>query len=297
MALFATSANGGEFLDYAYRGKWDGTHFIICGTVMQGSGTTPIVARVLGPSLQPYESSALLTNPNIKERIAGLAWNRFNNRWADQNNDGATDSASLLAAFMAKNEKAGLVDFISNASNDCALAFDSEAVIRLYWIEADDMAQPGEFLWEWSNADPTTNVDAVNLSVRRKFTNGDRDRMTFTIADGPSQTVIINARGPSLSGLIGTLPFLSDPVIALYDGDQQIGYNDNWYTQTDAGVTGQSIINALSSTGQSQFLSTSTKDAAILATLSPGSYTISLWGGLEGTQYDGEVVLAVTLVP
>ena len=290
------TARGGEFINYAYRGKWDGTHFIICGTIMYGSGTTPIVARVLGPSLEPYTEAPLLLNPKMKQHLAGQPWSPFNTKWGDQNNDGVIDSVASRDAFLLRTSQAGMVDFISSSSNDCAFAFDSPEAVRLFWVEGAAMAEPGEFLWEWANGDTTTGVDAVNLSVRRKFINGNRDRMSFTIADGPSQTVIVTARGPSLDGLIGTLPYLSDPVLALHKGDQKIGYNDNWYTQTDSGVTGQDINNAVNSAGLAPFSSTSSKDAAILATLAPGSYTISLWGGLVGPQTDGEVVLAVTLV-
>lgn len=297
-ALLALAAPAsGEFIDYAYRGKWDGSHFIICGTVMNGSGTTPIVARVLGPSLAPYTSAPRLANPNVKEKIAGQAWNRFNNRWGDQDNNGSIDSPSLRAAFLARVAQAGMVDFASASSNDCALAFDSGPVIRMFRVEAAGAAQPGEFHWEWANADPSTAVNAVNLSVRRKFINGNRDRLSFTLAEGPSRQVIITARGPSLSGLIGSLPYLTDPVIALHHGDQRLAYNDNWYAQTEPGVTGQDIANAISSSGLPSFTSTGSKDAAILATLPPGTYTVSLWGGLLGPQTDGEVVLSVTLVP
>jgi len=148
-----------------------------------------------------------------------------------------------------------------------------------------------------ATSDPTTSVDATNLSVRRKFINGSRDRMTFTLAEGPSRQVIVTARGPSLAGLIGSLPYLSDPVIALHRGDQRLAYNDDWHAQTEPGVSALDIANAVGVAGLNPFAGSSSKDAAILVTLPPGTYTVSLWGGLLGPQTDGEVVLAVTLVP
>jgi len=171
LLLFAVAAlhiplpesSAGEILGYAYRGKWDGTNAILCGTVMFGSGTTPIVARVLGHSLSPYSSATLLTNPKFRQSIAGQAWSPYNARWGDQDNNGSIDSAASRDLFLDRVSQAGMVDFISSSSYDAALAFDTGPAVRLFWIEADDMAQPGEFLWEWANADGGTGEGALSM--------------------------------------------------------------------------------------------------------------------------------------
>lgn len=301
MASFVGSPlRAGEIMSYAYRGMWDGKSQIACGVILGGSGSTPVAVRVLGPSLIRYTGRPVFPDPQIAANLVGTGIDRTNNRWGDQDGNGTTDSVASRNAFIERVKNAGMVDFAdqsTGASLDCALAFDSGPVTRIFQINGPDLPDAREFLFEWVNGDTTTDVDAKNVSVRRTFINGHKDILAFTIPLGTTQQVLIQARGPSLAGLVGSLPVLTDPIIALYQGETRLAYNDDWWSNTSA--TRQQIVAALAATGAQPFgtNNSNTKDAALLVTLGPGEYSVSLWGYLVKPQTNGEVVTSVNLVP
>lgn len=294
----ATGADAAdEVMGFAYRADWSAERPLIAGVVTQGSGNARYLARVLGPTLEDYTARPHYPNPSLESKLAGQPVDAVNLRWGDQDGDGLTDTAPALEPIEAGSLQAGMVPFTDSDSQDCALLVEEGASIRLFTVTGPQLAVGQEVMFEWANLESGGGVKARNISVRSKFRNGQRDRLGFTLPKGGAATVIVTARGPSLSGLIGSLPHLSDPVIGLYDvGGQRIAYNDDWHAQTEAGVSAQDIVNAINASGLPSFAANS-KDAAILVTLGPGDYEVSLWGGLEGSQTDGEVVLAVTLVP
>jgi len=297
LALPLSPARAAEgIMKFAYRGVWNGQGDLIGGAVMQGPGTTPVAARAVGPTLANYSSRPLYPDPRLKSAPAGQGFDMENQRWGDQNGDGATDSAADREAFLARTARAGMVDFASPGSLDAALAFDSPAGIRTFALSGPNLPDQREFLYEWANADTTTGIRAVNVSFRRKFLNGDKDMASFTLPQGPVQTVIIAASGPSLQPHVGSLPVLSDPVIALYEGAERLARNERWWDQSGNEATGPQIADAMGAAGLQPFLDSSTKDAALLVDLGPGVYSVALWGGLVGPQTDGEVLLQITIV-
>lgn len=282
-------------MSFSYRGKYNGNGFVIGSAIFEGSGSTPVVVRGLGTSLHDYTSESLYDDPQLFSTFTIQSANLVNDDWWDQNGDGIKDAAASLDAFREKVDKAGMVDFSSETSRDSALAFDITQGGHSFLLYGPAVSDAGEFLFELANCDTTTTLDVVNVSVRRKFINGGRDMMSFAVAQGGTRTFLITAHASSVD--FGGLPALSDPVIALYSGATQIAYNDNWATPQNGGASQQQISAAIAATGQTTFASSSSKEAAILADLGPGYYSISLWGGLVGTQVDGEVALSVTLVP
>jgi subtilisin family serine protease len=117
----------------------------------------------------------------------------------------------------------------------------------------------------------------TNLSVR---TTAGADAQTLTIgfvmAGAPDKTMLIRAIGPSLGdfGVTGVLP---DPRLQLFSGSTVLASNDNWFTPTPGTNTGAAI--AAASTGSGAFaLRNESLDAAILTSLSPGSYTAQITG-------------------
>ncbi len=114
-----------------------------------------------------------------------------------------------------------------------------------------------------NSAHPPKAKRLLNVSTRLKAGEGDDVLIGGFVVSGPdSKQVAIRAIGPSLP-LAGTL---ADPAITLYDQDgKQIDFADNW-NEDRAGV----LFTGLAPNDE--------HEAALVATLSPGSYTAILQG-------------------
>lgn len=111
----------------------------------------------------------------------------------------------------------------------------------------------------------------ANLSTRGQVGTGDRIMITgFIIQDGAPKQVLVRAMGPRLATAPFSLPgVLMDPTITLFNSSGAIvGSNDNWLSSDAATMTaaGAYPFNAAS------------RDAALVATLSPGVYTAHVSG-------------------
>lgn len=93
------------------------------------------------------------------------------------------------------------------------------------------------------------------------------------VADEGPKTVLVRGVGPTLS-LFGVTNALADPTIALFSGATQVAINDNWGT---GGSTAAQIATASTQTGAFA-LTAGSRDAALIATLQPGPYTVHVTG-------------------
>ena len=119
----------------------------------------------------------------------------------------------------------------------------------------------------------------ANLSTRAQVGTSANQLFTgFVIGAGANKTVLIRAVGPTLASapfnIAGTL---ADPYITLYNGaNAPIAANDNWGTP----LNGATAVTAAtySSVGAFALASATSRDAAIVATLPPGSYSAAVSG-------------------
>ena len=131
----------------------------------------------------------------------------------------------------------------------------------------------------------------MNLSTRAQAGAGDAILIPgITISAGSgARRLLVRAVGPALAafGVAGTV---SDPKLELFSGSTRIAANDNWETQSgNAGGTGAQLSAAFSQAGAFA-LSAGSKDAALLTTLAPGSYTLQVSGANSAT---GEALVEV----
>jgi len=126
------------------------------------------------------------------------------------------------------------------------------------------------------------NQRLANLSTRTQVGAGTNVAVVgFVIGPGPSKNILVRAIGPTLSSF-GVSGAISDPQIDPYDGSgKKIMGNDNW--STTVAPAGATTASTFSSVGAFA-LGSGSKDAALVATLAPGSYTaqVSGVGGAAG---------------
>ena len=116
-------------------------------------------------------------------------------------------------------------------------------------------------------------AQALNLSTRLNVGTGDNVLIGgFIISGTDSKEVIVRGLGPSLTVNGVPLPDpLADPAIDLYQGATLIMSNNNWKDSQEAEIEATGIP------------PTDDLEAAIVATLAPGSYTAILRGNDGGT--------------
>ena len=122
----------------------------------------------------------------------------------------------------------------------------------------------------------------INLSLPKDSAGG--ITVGFVVAGGGEKRVLVRAVGPALSGL-GVTGAASDPRLRLYAGEKEIGANDNWAGRPD-------LVTAFTQAGAFN-LNPNSRDAALLASLSAGNYTVKV----ETSDSTGTVLVEVYELP
>lgn len=236
------------------------------GYVIGGAGTSgskPILIRAVGPTLgaAPFSIPGTLGDPKL-ELFAGA------NRAGENDNWGG--AAALSAAFSS----VGAFAYAAAGSLDSAVLANLSAGDNSVKVSGNGGAT-GIVLAELYDSTPTAGMTAatprlVNVSVLKSLGTG----LTagFVIDGQGSKRVLVRAVGPT----IGAAPFnvpgaIEDPQLTLYSGSGAVlQSNDNWGGSTE-------LTAAFAQVGAFA-LPANSKDAAVLATLSPGAYTVQAKG-------------------
>ncbi len=218
----------------------------------------PVVLRGVGPGLAQFGVTNLLSDPVISV-YSGLNLIGQNDDW---------DATALRPIFV----RLGGLDYLTPGSRDAALLANFTA--GGYTVLAGGKTQDtGVILAEVYETD-ASNARLTALSARAMAGTGDQTLIGGFIVGGTgTERVIIRGLGPALAAY-GITGFLADPKIALYSGSNVIQQNDNWVDSPDMRTLFASVSLAPLVTGS--------RDAAMVATLPPGSYTVQL-SGVNGT--------------
>ena len=255
------------------------------GTVVGGSGTSglkPLLIRAGGPSLTPLGVVGALADPKL-DVFSGPTVVATNDNWA-----GTPALTSLFA-------QVGAFAYVSGASLDSAAAYSANATgapANLTVQVGGVGSATGTVIAELYDATPSasfavTTPRLVNVSVLKQIDSGGILTAGFVIQGTLPKQVLIRAVGPTLAlppfGIGGAM---SDPKLDLFLGQTVIASNDNW-------GGGTALASAFSNVGAFSLGATS-KDAALLVTLFPGSYTAQA-SGVAGSS--GLAIVEVYEVP
>ncbi len=129
----------------------------------------------------------------------------------------------------------------------------------------------------------------VNLSARASVGTGANVVIPgITVRGDKPKTLLIRAAGPALTGF-GVPGALANPVVSVYDASgQKILVNDNWGEVADVAA----LKTAALSLGAFAFVDGS-RDAALLVTVPPGSYTVQVTGLGTGAAAQGVAAVEV----
>jgi hypothetical protein len=234
---------------------------LIVGMSMAG-GLKPVLLRAVGPGLAQFGVPGTMPDPQLA-LFDGATQIDANDNWGG----GATLAAAFVSvgafALPAVSLDAALVRSIDGARTAQVRGTVAGGVL----VEAYDAGD--------GNTPRLTNISARN----RVGTGADILIAGFVIAGTGSKTVLIRAVGPTLAafGVTGTL---ADPKLEIYSGPTKINENDTWAA---------ALAPTFTAVGAFQ-LTTGSRDAALVATLPAGSYTVQVSGADGGT---GEALIEI----
>lgn len=225
-------------------------------------GNAPFfMVRAIGPSLAAFGVTGALADPKltVAHSVRGIL--SSNDNWGGSTT--ISDAARSVGAF----------PLVSPTSKDAVVytSFSQGPYTALVTSADDAVGVALAEIYDTTAAPTTYNPRLVNVSARTRVGIGDDILIAgFSVAGDQPLRVLIRAIGPTLGNVFSVPGALADPKLTLFRGSIQLGENDDW------GGT-RELAETFSAVGAFQ-LQPGTKDAAIVTTLPPGSYTAQVTG-------------------
>jgi hypothetical protein len=232
---------------------------LIVGVAVSG-GSRDVLVRAVGPALAGFGLTTAMVDPRL-ELYNGSTRTFSNDNWP----------ANLAATF-------GTVGAFGLTNNSLDAAFvQGIDGSRTIWALGTG---PGVVLVEAYDLGSGNSPRLVNVSARNQVGTGDDILIAgFNVAGTGQKQLLIRAVGPKL-GTFGVTGFLADPKLEVYSGSNKLTENDNWVASLAV------VFPTVGAFG----LDANSKDAALLTTLAPGSYTVQVRGADGGT---GEALIEI----
>jgi len=227
---------------------------LIAGVSVGGIGGRMLVVRGVGPGLRRLLPEGVVAASDTRLTVFDK------DRAPEVANDDWDGGATLREAFA----EVGAFS-LTHGSRDSAVLHGFVEQRTIHLESGDD----GVAMVEVYDTRRTSNLARlVNLSARYLVGSGDDVLIAgFTIEGVGAKTLLIRGVGPGLAGRVDG--HLTDGRIAVFDADgRRIAENDDW----PANLT--SVFAEVGAFG----LPAGSKDAALVASLAPGTYTVHLSG-------------------
>lgn len=248
------------------------------GFVVGGAGAgvaKPIVVRAAGPSLRAFGVANPVDDPKFDafaqgQRVGG------NDNWG-----GGDELARALAGV-------GAFAFAGANSRDAAALLTLPGGPATVDVSAVGNGT-GAVLAEIYDATPSADVTALtprllNVSVLKPL--GPGFSLGFVVAGSTSKNVLIRAVGPTLQSAFGVADAVGDPRIILQRGPSVLASNDNW--------GGNPALRAAFASVGAFALPGDSRDAAVVAGVLPGNYTVAV---TDGGGASGRILVEVYELP
>jgi hypothetical protein len=211
-----------------------------------------VLLRGMGPGLGSYTTAKVLSDPKLK-LTSGSTVLATNDNW------GGNPLLSILfedagaLPFSGTSKDVAMVTVLSPNSYTTVVNGSSTGLAQTEIYDTDTLRSSMGRLSKLSLRAPVQTGSSVLVGG-------------FVVVEGPVR-VLIRAIGPGVAGLSG---LLKDPKLSIHRGNTAVASNDNW-------GGGSSLAAAFKQVGAAS-LPASSKDSAILTTLSPGTYTATVSG-------------------
>lgn len=249
--LPASNSRASQFLNISTRGfVAPNDHALIGGFILSGANSKRVLLRGLGPSLAEAGLADVLSDPTLELRDQNGALLFSNDNWQD------TQKTEIEQTNLAPHNdwEAAIVRTVFASGNYTVVLRGVGGGTGIGLIEIYDLS-------------PTVG-SLANVSTRGLVETGDRVMIGGVIigTGNHSEQIITRGLGPSLANF-GINDGLADPTLELRSSSAGLlAANDNWKTDQ------RSLIE------QTGIPPTNDLESAIVADLSPGTYTAILRG-------------------
>ena len=237
-----------------------GGEALIAGFVVAGDTTGALFLRGIGPTLDSFGVTGTLADP-VLSLFDGSGLRAANDDW------GAATDGSQLTAIGASVGAFSLPTGSLDAALTAGLPRGAYTVnvagkagtTGVALVEIYDRASPG-------------GARLTNLSVRARAGTGAETLTAGFVIDGTApKLLLIRGVGPTLASF-GVTGALGDPRLAVFraGATTPLLQNDNW--------GGSAMLKSVFGATGAFLLSDASKDAALLATLDPGGYSVQVSG-------------------
>ncbi len=243
--------------NFSVRANVGGGDVLIGGFVVDTPAASSLLVRGIGPTLTIFGVTGVLTDP-VLSLYSGATVQASNDDWI-----AASNALQLAAAATSTGAFALRVD-----AGDAAL-LPSLSAGNYTAIVSGKGADSGVALLEIYDVAPT---GLRNFSARARAGTGAATLIAGFVVDGNApKPLLIRAVGPGLASL-GVASVIADPQLTLFrqGSAAPLAQNDNW--------GGGATLKAAFAASGAFPLSDTSKDAALIANLDPGVYSVALTG-------------------
>ncbi|WP_158277617.1 matrixin family metalloprotease [Opitutus sp. ER46] len=254
---------GGRLVNLSSRGFVGPGGALTAGFVLRGSTQRNILVRGVGPALREYG----VTNPLADPQLTVIAQAGSQ---AVGSNDNWGQTPQLASTFQAIGAFP-----LASASPDAALQLPLTPTAYTARITPGTSGGSGLALAEvYDLGTSAADGQLVNVSTLGESGRGEQALVVgFTVqgAENVRKKLLVRAVGPFLSAFNVPSP-MANPQLAIYRLGESTPFvtNDDWQSSAE-------MSSAVSVT-QAFALTPGSRDAAVLVTLAPGSYTVVITG-------------------
>lgn len=225
------------------------------------SGAKTLLVRGVGPALANFGVGNALRDPQI------ALFSGANSVLANDNWNGSAEVGALAA-------QVGAFPLADGNSRDAAMAVTSVGGSFTVHVASSDGASGTVLaeIYDGSSVFSGVTPRLVNVSARGDIGGGNVLIAGFVVGGPAARTMLIRGVGPTLTQF-GVPGALADPQLTLFRGGASVAVNDNWYDAPNA----LAMTTAAREVGAFA-LNAASRDAAILLSLPPGSYTAQVGG-------------------
>ncbi|MBI4621805.1 MAG: hypothetical protein HY736_01130 [Verrucomicrobia bacterium] len=283
IAALAVSQPASRLLNLSARAPaGTGGNVLIFGFVIAPGAQKTVLVRAVGPALAPFGLGGALANPVLTLFDGAARPLLSNTRW---------NSAATAADVRSAAARVGAFALPEGSADSALFVTLPPGPYTVQTADADNAA--GVALVEVYDAEPAASsatARLINTSVRAQV-GADANILIPGLVVGPGapKTLLIRAVGPGLAAFGVPGPLLAAPVVTLFAGGESYLANTGWNSAAnsiDIRAAGQRV--------GAFALADGSGDSAILASFSPGPYTIQV-SGLNGAS--GVALVEVYEVP
>ncbi len=262
---------------------------LIPGFFVEGPAAKRVLVRGVGPGLAAFGVSGVLARPELTLRRADGTVVATNRGWdagavAEANGMAATAAGVGAFALAARSGDCALVATLAPGAYTAPITSldggTGVVLVEVYDLDAGASAAAGAgaLAGAEASASVSTGVRLKNLSTRVRVAPGAGAAISGTVIAGENaRTVLVREVGPGL-GAFGLSGALARPSLVVMKGGEAVAANAGWETSADPAA----LVAAAGRAGAFA-LDAGRADAALIATLPAGAWTIQVSGADGGS--------------